>query len=517
MYLYSLYGIFSDMLLYNFRFPDNKICNCEELYFHRQKDLQIFDSYFNCFPVSQYQEYTNLNKLSLHFITNESATAFFYLKTEKKITLLDQKVVQADTESVFEYEINKINEPSILYVKFSSQGLDSKPCIIKEARWEGDISSNISLQNNIKIACVICTYKREEFVLKNLKTITQFVNNTNLSFDVFVIDNGNTLSNDETFSKVNFIHLIQNKNLGGSGGFTRGIMEVLKANQAGNCFTHILLMDDDIVFDPEILRKTNTFLQNIKTAYKNSFIAGSMLNLDNPNIQHEAGALYNFLFIRSLRSKLDLSKTDSIFKNISPGKIDYAGWWYCLMPIENLNTNELPLPFFIKADDIEYSIRKSKGIITLNGIGVWHKTFVSKQTPYLVFYSVRNRLITNSIHKDFCYITNIILVLARYIKAIQKNIEAIPFITKAFEDFLKGPDYFLQIDGEILNNELRQMQAEYEKKQKSSVFVFFTAIGNCIKLSFLYLLNPRISKKYKSRLFDFISWDSWCKRLGIIG
>lgn len=504
------------MLLYNFRFPDKDICNCEELYFHRQKDTQIFDTYFNCFPVSQYHDFTNIQKIKLHFTVNDSATALFYLQSENNTTLLNQKEIHPGAETVFEYEINILTEPAILYVKFTSPELETKPCIIKQAWWESDINSNTSFQNNIKLACVICTYKREEFVLKNLMTISQFVNNTNLSFEVFVIDNGNTLSNNQFSNNTNFIHLVPNKNLGGSGGFTRGIMEILKANQAGNSFTHILLMDDDIVFDPEILRKTNTLLQNLKTAYKNSFIAGSMLNLDNPNIQHEAGALYNFLFIKSLRSKLDLSKTDSILKNISPGKIDYAGWWYCVIPVENIQKDDLPLPFFIKADDIEYSIRKAKGIITLNGIGVWHKTFISKQTPYLVFYSVRNRLITNSIHKHYCYITNLILILARYIKAIQKNIEAIPFITKAFEDFLKGPDNFLQIDGEKLNNELRQMQAEYEKKHFSFTHKLFSALGNCVRLMFLYLLNPGISKKYKSHLHDFISWDSWCKRLELL-
>lgn len=42
-----------------------------------------------------------------------------------------------------------------------------------------------------------------------------------------------------------YTHLVYNKNTGGSGGFQRGIEEIRK--QKG--FTHVIFMDDDVVFD----------------------------------------------------------------------------------------------------------------------------------------------------------------------------------------------------------------------------------------------------------------------------
>lgn len=51
---------------------------------------------------------------------------------------------------------------------------------------------------------------------------------------VYVIDNGKTLSHIDTIKALQNtsegkIHILENKNAGGAGGFTRGMMEVLQA------------------------------------------------------------------------------------------------------------------------------------------------------------------------------------------------------------------------------------------------------------------------------------------------
>ena len=46
-------------------------------------------------------------------------------------------------------------------------------------------------------------------------------------FDVFISDNSQTLDNDKINSK--HINVFKNKNLGGSGGFTRALIEIMKA------------------------------------------------------------------------------------------------------------------------------------------------------------------------------------------------------------------------------------------------------------------------------------------------
>jgi len=43
------------------------------------------------------------------------------------------------------------------------------------------------------------------------------------------------------------VQLIPNKNVGGSGGFARGLVEALQENT----YSHFLFMDDDIELDSE--------------------------------------------------------------------------------------------------------------------------------------------------------------------------------------------------------------------------------------------------------------------------
>lgn len=45
---------------------------------------------------------------------------------------------------------------------------------------------------------------------------------------------------------------------------------------------HALLMDDDIVIEPEALVKTYQILTLLKDEYEDAFIGGAMLRLDKP-------------------------------------------------------------------------------------------------------------------------------------------------------------------------------------------------------------------------------------------
>lgn len=84
------------------------------------------------------------------------------------------------------------------------------------------------------------------------------------------MDNGNTLT-DHAFPE--FVRYIPNKNCGGAGGFTRGMLEAVKLKK----FTHVILMDDDIFLEPEVLERTRCFLSVLKKEYEDAELAGSLL------------------------------------------------------------------------------------------------------------------------------------------------------------------------------------------------------------------------------------------------
>ena len=81
-----------------------------------------------------------------------------------------------------------------------------------------------------------------------------------------------------------YIHIYPNQNVGGAGGFTRGILESMSAEKKP---THIILMDDDVKILPESLIRTYTLLSLIKPEYDTHFISGAMLFMEHMNIQHE--------------------------------------------------------------------------------------------------------------------------------------------------------------------------------------------------------------------------------------
>lgn len=78
--------------------------------------------------------------------------------------------------------------------------------------------------NNVRIAINICTYKREQYLTKNVAKLlaSEFFNEGSSFYGglhIFIVDNASEISLDENES----VHLIYNKNNGGAGGFQRGL------------------------------------------------------------------------------------------------------------------------------------------------------------------------------------------------------------------------------------------------------------------------------------------------------
>ena len=174
-------------------------------------------------------------------------------------------------------------------------------------------------------------------------------------------------------------------------------MEVLKANDGGEGFTNILLTDDDIVIEPETIYRTYTLMSYLKERYKTAFIGGAMLRLDRQNIQTEAGGVWNAGRLISLKHGLNLSDTEACLYNEVEEKAEYNAWWYCAMPLSLINYQNLPMPVFIRGDDVEYGLRNMKNLILMNGICVWHEPFENKYSSSMFYYIMRNRLIDNAV------------------------------------------------------------------------------------------------------------------------
>jgi len=132
-------------------------------------------------------------------------------------------------------------------------------------------------------------------------------------------------------------------------------------------------MDDDVMVMPESLFRTYYLLRLLKDEYKKCFLSGAMFDYDIRQKQyedvgfvHKADGSYG-----PVKSAMDMRLLKNIVANENYSfNVDdaYAGWWYCCIPVEHIEDRGLPLPVFVRGDDVEFSLRNKPGFIALNGI-----------------------------------------------------------------------------------------------------------------------------------------------------
>lgn len=337
-----------------------------------------FATYFNLFSAWKWKIYTSIRdvRIQLHIRGNYKITVYEVSQQQKRE--LYSETGHDDYQKDIPLKSCQAN-----FITFTLTALEEGVQF-----WGGAYYGQFEDVQNTEIGIIICTFKREEYVKRNLKTL-QGLMQENPHFHVMVIDNGRTLPEIRNEQ----LQVIHNRNYGGSGGFTRGLME--QVNQGTN--NYVLMMDDDILIETSSLERVYALCRHIKSQYAQQMIAGSMMSMDEPTIQYENTAYWGKVRLHSLGQGFDLTAIEDLIKNdqLPLKQNKYAAWWFCCIPMAVVRKNGYPLPNFIKGDDMEYGIRNRRDIITMNGIGVWHEAFAKKMSPVVNYYSDRNMLILN--------------------------------------------------------------------------------------------------------------------------
>ena len=447
-----IFPYIGDTELY-FRIDNGKIEN-KEVFLEKNGILKT-NTFFNIFSAGKWFKYTNLNNLSIHFAgTGKVKLEIFKIHNDN------------ETEQIVYSEDLDLNENIIIELPANIWQFNNGMIFFALTAYENAVIekanyiTNTLPGNDIFIALNICTYKREEYLKNNItKLENEILNNPNSflynKLEVFIADNGKTLGNSITTDK---IHVFPNANTGGSGGFTRGLQEILTVSDEKK-ITHTIFMDDDIKLIPQVIERTAQFLSFIKDEFADSIIPGAMLKSDSPNVQHEFGGCWQDKIVL-LRPGLDTVKIQTLTQNDKENLlINYAGWWYSCFSLKSLKKIGLPLQLFIKGDDIEYSLRLNTDIILLNGIGVWHESFENKYQPINVYYEARNHLIINTLYKPSLKISTLFFGEIFWRTATYRYIDVYIYL-KAVRDFCRGADWLFNIDSEknhaILFNNIKK-------------------------------------------------------------
>lgn len=443
----------------------------------RNGDFLSFDTYYNSFCYTKYRQYTTINKVDFSCrISGTARVQLCFFDGDEHIIC----EVVGEGKIVLSTSLSDLPANGFLYPKITAM----TDCIFLCGEYSAECEPL-----NISCCIVICTYKREKYVLKNVEKLKGY----NFSFlkRVFVVDNGNTLYQESASD--DFAIIIPNKNYGGSGGFTRGIIEAYDGG-----FSHVILMDDDVVFFPQIIEQMTVFISLLKDQYNKSWFSAAMIPIDNPWEQFELGAEWNGKKAIVHKHCVDIRSKEILLDNLINSGVEYGGWWTLCMPVSVIQ-NGLPYPFFIKFDDVEYGMRNSAEIITMNGIAVQHEAFDKKTSFVLDYYNLRNELVVNSIYekygvfgavKRFWYEVCKELLLYRY--------DNCKIVFMAVSDFLGGAEFFLSCDEEKLNLELmssaiklqtlsempqwsEQLRCDsYQKNNKLSAKIVLTLGGHLI-------------------------------------
>lgn len=403
------------------------------------------DTCYNAFSYGKYRDYTVADDCALRLrLRGDCLVTLLQLCEDGTTRELSHLSHSGDGDAVLTWQNSALSGYGLLFAAISAE----TDCTLLGGRYETDAVPT----RDIFLGVCICTYKREDYVTATIARLSTYAADCPVParLRVYVADNGNTL--DAAALSDAAVTVMPNRNLGGSGGFARCLLECDPAA------THVLLMDDDIVFDTAAVTKTLSFLLLTQPAHFALCLGGGMMLRECPHMQYEAGAKLTpgacgFPDLTALHGGLDLRRPEQLLKNEAPTAPDYLAWWYCCMP----RTDDLPFPFFFKYDDVEYGLRRGAECLVPLGVSVAHESFAAKATDAVSYYDIRNRWITLAIRGEAPKRGNLLRFLWYWLPrriGVQRY-ESAALYLDAMRDYLRGAPFLAAADAEAIHTRVR--------------------------------------------------------------
>lgn len=431
-------------------FPETGICTEQELYFQVEGAVGYassgeslflgiggyvtFDTYFNLFSLGKWTANGDIGRLHLEIsLQGKTEVSVVHVRTDGSQDVILSEIVDHIDPATVSYDLSRHHDrgaDGVLYFRLRAM----EPTIFLGGRFWCDREIN----PDFSLAVSITTFRREAEVQNTAERFERFLSTYQFAdrVQVLVIDNGQSaeIENSEKITK------IDNVNFGGSGGFARGLIE---ARERG--MTHCLFMDDDASFHMENIRRTIAFLGLSK--HENAVVAGAMIGNARKWELWENGATFNRVN-HPQHIKLDLREPENILQlereSASETRDDfYGGWWYFAFPLAH--AEHLPFPYFVRGDDVSFSLANDFQFNLLNGIVSFQDEFSAKQSPTTLYLDLRSQLMH---HLVFPAIelsrVGIALVALRFIlrTLVRFHYESAEAQLMALKDLLKGPQTY---------------------------------------------------------------------------
>ncbi|SFM79632.1 hypothetical protein [Shimia aestuarii] len=431
--------------------PEQGICTERDLYVrlhgaaglsaekglvHFTKDSRAkFNTWFNLFNIGKWNHECELSdlRLSLEGTGQFEVSVFLAIPDRSWERLLNEVVTLSasaelllDLSHVFDLPIDE----GVIYFELKSLGSGK----LAGAHWK--TANTPRRVPNLMLS--VTTFRREAAVQDTARRFEKWVETTGIRDHVrmTVVDNGQSVEIPES----SHITVIPNENLGGAGGFARGLLAA-KDTDASHC----LFMDDDASIHMQSIERSYWFLAyaiNPDTA-----IAGAMINTSHRWAIWENGATFNTRCV-PLHMGTDLRDPGQSFgmeyATTGPAPENfYGGWWYFAFPLDTVE--HMPFPFFVRGDDISFSLAHNFNIVVLNGVVSFQDSFTDKESPLTWYLDLRSHMAHHlSLETmDIGRVQTLKIALWFYLRNLPRmHYETIAAINLALEDVIKGPEFF---------------------------------------------------------------------------
>ncbi|KAA8826597.1 glycosyltransferase [Bifidobacterium myosotis] len=355
---------------------------------------------------------------------------------------------------------------------------------VRDAAWQVPVARRTAkVRTTLSIA--IATFNRAPYCLNQLKAISRAAALRERLDTVYCTDQGTDHVCDQAdFDEVakdlgHQLTYIQQRNLGGSGGFSRGMYETVEAGTSSYC----LLLDDDAISEPESILRAVQFADY---AFKPLLVGGGMLHLDNRTMLYTQGERFDWQRMW-MKPSLELGYNHDFaaepLRDASERHQrideDFNGWWMCLIPVKALKTIGLSLPVFIKFDDIEYGMRAKRAgfpTVGLPGVAVWHQAWHSKDPSrtWEEYFFVRNRWIAALLLQPDRPFKPMLFesMYGDAVLGMRFIYSAMRLRHEALRDILRGPQYIVDSFPTRLG-EIRELRAGFPDAQGKPSFEDF--------------------------------------------
>ena len=409
-------------------------------------DEVSFGTYFNAFPAAYWRRWTSLTSVTLRLQLSGSCRIDVYRsKADGNVIHAAGATLSGEDRTVeLELDLTPFRDGGWYWFDVTAD----EPVQISEAGWYADREA----PRPGRLAVGICTFNRPVDCVAAVATIAADPVVSAELAAVVVADQGNRkVRDDPHFPEVaaqlgDRLHLVEQRNLGGSGGFARTMHETLEHTDA----THVLFLDDDVQLESDSLHRALMFSRFTESPM---LVGGQMLALQDRSVLHTMGEVvdrHSFLYRPAAYAVTghdfavhSLRQTPALHRRVD---VDYNAWWMCLIPREVAEEVGLPLPLFIKWDDAEYGLRAGAAgyrTVTLPGAAIWHLAWTDKDdvSDWQAYFFARNRLIVAALHSPFKRGGGIVRssIKADLKHLLKMEYAAVALHLKAYQDFLSGP------------------------------------------------------------------------------